>query len=173
MTDLGKLERMGHYAIIDAIRVWLPLKLPDSQGKNCQTTESTKCTNNPCPHSSAETSILRNYILWRLHLTDGRDRELGQDYLSWATREKDSVVTFVWSTFSALEAKTWAQTTFLWVKDSLPLIELCPAWLICVYSHSSCKRSLPSSRGARLHVMELQSDPSLLQPSSSPGLPQA
>lgn len=70
--------------------------------------------------------------------------------------KRNAVVTFLWSTFSALEAKTWAQITFLRVKDSLPLIELRPAWLISVCSHSSHKRSLPSPRGAGLHIMKLK-----------------
>lgn len=59
-------------------------------------------------------------------------------------RKRTGVTTFIWNTFSVLEAKAWAQVTFLQVKDSLPLIELRPAWLISVYSHSFCKRSLPS-----------------------------
>jgi hypothetical protein len=54
------------------------------------------------------------------------------------------VVTFVWSTFSAMKSTTWAQITFLQVKDSLPLIELHPAWLIPAYLHRPCKRLPPS-----------------------------
>lgn len=85
--------------------------------------------------------------------------------------KRTNVVTSVRST--QLRRQTRAQSTFPHVKDSLPLIEPRPAWLISVYWHRPCKRSLPSPRGAGLHVMELQSDPPLLYFNSAPVPPQA
>lgn len=87
--------------------------------------------------------------------------ELRQHCLNITTRDKDQYV-FVWGTVSGWK-QIGPQITFGGVKGSLLLIGLCPAWLISIYSHRPCKRSLSFPRGASLHVMELQSDPLLLR----------
>lgn len=169
VTILGKLECIWYWAII-CHKVWIPIKLTDSWGEknNVRQLNYPKMQiKNPFLYFSKEISFLGKFIAWGFHPTGSG----GRHRITYAekSRKRTDVVwnSFVWNAFSVLEAKTRAQITFLQVKDSLPFIELRPAWLISVYSHSSCKRSLPSPRGAGLHVMELQSDPPLLQFSSA------
>lgn len=173
MTFPGNLECVWYYAIT-CHRVLTSSKASWFLRGNFKATDHQK--KKKIQINRLSPFLFRNFLSEELHPWGLQPSGLGgldmhdpsiphdhrRDHLCRDTRERTYVVTFVWSMVSALEAKAWAQITFLQLKDSLPLIELRPDWLISIYSHSFHQRSLPSPRGAGLHATELQSDPPLL-----------